>query len=99
AVVGSIMDFFANDAATAAVCRIRHPLCVFLAWELSFLGGAGSIHAKADRDSHVVSNIRDTPYHLDGRASSSAGLRGAHLSGVFHRRVEGQHPDDYHYAP
>src|SRR4051812_47063122 len=93
------MDFVANDIAPAAVWRIRNPLCVFFPWQLSVLGGTGSIYAKAHRDSHVVSDVRDSPNHLDGRASTSPSLRSAYVSWVFHRRMAGKRPDDHHHSP
>ena len=65
---------------------------------LAHLGGTRSANAGPDRDSHVQQHLRAESRDLDGRASASSRVRGAHLAGIFDRQVGRQHPHHLHHA-
>ena len=61
------------------------------------LGGARSANPGPDRHPQLHQHLRAEPHHLDGQPPASAGLRGAHLDGIFHRPLGRQHPDRLHH--
>ena len=59
---------------------------------LRIVDATGSRRRSRSSSSHAHSVAGAAARHLDGRASASAGVRGAHLAGFLHRRWEGDTP-------
>ena len=55
-------------------------------------------HPASHRAAYAHARLGQRAHHLHGRPRAPAGLRDAHLAGVFDRRVGGQHAHDHHHA-